>query len=88
MGQDDQQPICCSKCGVIISQIEPDEESEYKNLHWGQHINYWSVSLHFWIRDIKSGEEEPEHKERENYNLCNKCKEKICKLLTSDKRVG
>ena len=82
MGQDDQQPICCSKCGVIISQIEPDEESEYKNLHWGQHIDYWSFKLTSWTKDAN------DYYEPENYSICAKCKEKICKLLTSDERVG
>ncbi len=82
MGQDDQQPICCGKCGILISQIEPDETSEYKTLHWGQYIDYWSLELHCWEKE--SGD----YHQPENYSICTKCKKEICKPLTSDKRVG
>jgi len=75
MSQKDQQPIPCSGCGVIISQIEPDEETEHRSLHWGQQIDYWSVEFHSWEKN--SSDSYPS----EDYSLCTPCKEKITKAL-------
>lgn len=83
MGQDDQQPIKCDGCDIILSQIEPDETVPSRCLHWGQPKDYWSVELHFWEKDsyYREGDKESEHREPENYRLCNKCKKQVCDTL-------
>ena len=79
MSQKDQQPILCSRCGVIISKIEPDMESEYKTPHWGQQMDYWSVEFHWWGKSAQTKYHQPE-----NHRLCVPCKEEITKVLKGE----
>ena len=71
----DQQPICCAKCKSVISQIEPDEESHCRALHWGQRQDYWSLKFLSWTKDAN------DNYKPENYSLCSECKEKIIKFI-------
>ncbi len=74
-----QPPRKCDICSSILVQIEPDEESRYKALHWGQQQDYWSIEFHSWEKDFTV------HKKPENYSVCNKCKKILCNMLLKGK---
>ncbi len=71
MSQSDQKPIRCAMCGCILSQIEPDESTEHKSLHWGQQQDYWSVELHSWTKNPR------DYYEPESYQICSPCKQTL-----------
>lgn len=82
MGQDDQQPIRCDGCDMILSQIEDNiwgMDPHYKG--WKQKQNYWSVKLCFRVKDIEPGKRRPKHKENKLYRLCSTCKKRVCNLI-------